>query len=159
MVPFLSAANGAISEDFDIVPMDDEAWKQMGLPAKTLYYVDYFGGINEPVLKDKQMAKVRIHADIYKKLTVESNQRLAKPIMAMLAADISCQILAASFSDWEQAEEAVPQSPLAAFMKRINRVQSCTLDELRGLVKESGMQKLRAVLHVDQQSVRAIAEG
>lgn len=148
-----------LAEDFDIVPTDDDGWKQLGLPPKTLYLVDYFGGVNEPTSKDKQMAKVRVHADVYKKLTVESNQRLAKPIMATLAAEISCQILAASFSEWEHDEEVVPQSPLSAFLKRINRVQPCALDELRKLVKQAGMPKLRALLHADQQSVRSIAEG
>ncbi len=148
-----------LAEDFDVVPTDDDAWKQRGLPPKTLYYVDYFGGVNEPAAKDKQMAKVLVHADIHKKLTVEANQRLAKPVMTTLAAEISCQILAASFSDWELAEEVVPLSPLSAFLKRINRVQTCSLEELKSLVKQTGMLKLRALLHADQQSVRSIAEA
>jgi hypothetical protein len=29
-----------LAEDFDVVPMDDDAWKQLGFPAKTLYYVE-----------------------------------------------------------------------------------------------------------------------
>ena len=148
-----------LAEDFEVVPMDDDAWKRIGFPAKTLYWVEYFGGVNEPVAKDKQMAKVRVHADIYKKLTVESNQRLAKPIMATLAAEISCQVLAASFSEWEQADEEVAHSPLSAFLKRINRVQACSLDELKKLTRQAGMPKLRALLHADQQSVRSIAEA
>ena len=148
-----------VAEDFDVVPMDDDAWKQIGYPAKTLYYVEYFGGVNEPAAKDKQMAKVRVHADIHKKLTVEANQRLAKPVMATLAAEISCQILAASYADWEFAEEVVSLSPLSAFLKRINRVQACTLEDLKNLVKQAGMPKLRALLHSDQQSVRSIAEA
>ena len=139
--------------------MDDEAWKQLGWPAKTLYSVEYFGGANEAAAKDRQMAKVRVHADIHKKLTLESNQRLAKPIMATLAAEISSQVLAASFSEWEHAEDVVPLSPLSAFLKRINRVQKCSLDELKSLVRQPGMPKLKAFLHADQQSVRSIAEG
>ena len=149
----------SLAEEFDVVPMDDDAWKQLGLPAKTLYYVEYFGGINEPVSKDRQMAKVRVHADIHKKLTVEANQRLAKPVLATLAAEIACQILTLSLSDWELADEVVPQSALAAFLKRINRVQACSLAELKELVKQAGMPKLRALLHADQQSVRSIVEA
>jgi len=148
-----------LAEDFDIEPMDDDGWRARGLPPKTLYYVDYFGFINEPVSKDKQMAKVRIHADVHKRLSVETNQRVTKPLMAFLAAEIACQILASSFPDWESTDEVAPRSPLAAFLKRINRVQACTLEDLRALVKESGMSKLRAILHADQQSVRSIAEG
>ena len=148
-----------LAEDFGIVPMDDEDWKQLGFPAKTLYYVEYFGGMNEPATQETEMAKVRVHADIYKKLTVESNQRLAKPIMATLAAEIASQVLAASLSEWECVDKAVPKSPLAAFLKRINRMQTCGLDELKGLVKQAGMPMLRALLHADQQSVRSIAKG
>lgn len=148
-----------VAEDFEIEPMDDEAWKQIGWPAKTLYSVDYLGGFNEPAAKDRQLAKVRVHADIHKKLTVESNQRLAKPIMASLAAEITCQVVAASLSDWEHADEVTPQSPLAAFLKRINRVQTTSFEDLKKLAKQPGMPKLRALLHSDQQSVRSIAEA
>lgn len=148
-----------LAEDFDIQPMDDEAWKQIGWPAKTLYSVQYLSGFNEPAAKDRQLAKVRVHADIHKKLTVESNQRLAKPIMAALAAEIGCQVIAASLSDWEHADEVVPLSPLSAFLKRINRVQTTSFEELKNLAKEPGMPKLKALLHADQQSVRFIAEG
>jgi hypothetical protein len=148
-----------LSEDFDIEPMDDDGWKARGLPPKTLYFVDYFGFINEPVSKDKQMAKVRIHSDVHKKLSLEANAKVAKPMMAFLAAEITSQILASSLSDWEQVDEAASKSPLAAFLKRINRIQPCTLKDLKAMVKESGMAKLRAILHADQQSVRSIAEG
>ncbi len=147
------------AEDFDVQPMSDEDWVKLGWPAKTLYSVDYLGGFNEPAAKDRQLAKVRVPADIHKKLTLESNQRLARPIMASLAAEITSHVIAASLQDWENADEVVPLSPLSAFLKRINRVQKCTFDELKALAKQPGMPKLKALLHADQQSVRAIAEG
>lgn len=46
-----------LSEDFDIEPMDDEGWRARGLPPKTLYFVDYFGFINEPVESVKQRVR------------------------------------------------------------------------------------------------------
>lgn len=148
-----------LAEEFDIEPTDDEAWKKIGYPAKTLYLVEYFTGMNEPVAKDKQTARVRVHSDVYKKLSAEVNQRLAKPMLAELAAEISCQMLAASWPDWELDEEVAPQSPLAAFMKKIQRLQPCALDDLKKMVREPGMPKLRALLHVDQQTVRSIVEA
>lgn len=148
-----------LAEEFDIEPTDDEAWKKIGYPEKTLYLVEYFGGMNEPVAKDKQTARVRVHADVYKKLSAEVNQRLAKPILSELAAEISCQMLAASWSDWEVADEVTPQSPLAAFLKKIHRLQPCTLEDLKKMVQQPGMPKLRALLHVDQQTVRSIVEA
>jgi hypothetical protein len=148
-----------LSEDFDIVPMEDSDWTAIGMPAKTLYFVDYYSGANEPVSKDRPLAKVRVHSDVFKKLAVDSNQKMARPLMAFLAAEIPCQILAASLADWKDAEEAEQRSPLSAFLKRINRVRPCTLSQLRYLVEEPGMQTLRAVLHADQQSVRQVAEA
>jgi hypothetical protein len=148
-----------LSEEFDIEPTEDEAWKRLGYPAKTLYLIEYFGGINEPVAKDRQTARIRVHSDIYKKLTAESQQKLAKPILNGLAAELACQMLAASISDWENADEVVPLSPLSAFMKKINRIQPCSLDELKEMAKKPGMPKLRALLHADQQTVRSIAEA
>jgi len=148
-----------IAEDFGIDPMDDAGWKAMGMPAKTLYFVQYYSGVNEPVSKDRPMAKVLIHADAYKKLSTETNAKMARPLMAFLAAEIPCQILAASVSEWKDAAAPEPRSPLQAFLKRINRIEPCTLDQLRNLVEQPGMPRLRAILHADQGSVRQVAEA
>ncbi|MHB0919897.1 MAG: hypothetical protein ACYC22_02920 [Thiomonas delicata] len=147
------------AEEFDIESTDDETWVKLGYPAKTLYAVNYLGGMNDPVQKDNPTAKVRVHADIYKKLTAESNQKVARPMLGHMAAEIACQVLTASFPDWEGADEVTPQSPLFAFMRRVENVQPCDLDKLKKLVKEPGQAKLRAILHVDQQCVRAIVEA
>lgn len=149
-----------LAEDFPIQPMTDEEWKQIGYPAKTLYSVHYIGGFNEPAAKDSHIAKVRIHADVHKKLTLESAQRLAKPMMASLAAEITGHIIAASLSEWDGLDEATPNSPLSAFLKRLARIEpEFTFEKLKECAKEPGMPRLKALLHADQQSVRSIAEG
>lgn len=148
-----------LAEDFDVSPRDDGDWVKAGFPAKTPYLLEFFGGMNEVASKDRQIAKIWVHSDIHKKLTVESNQRLAKPMMASMASEITCQLLAASFSEWEDAEGVVPKSPLAAFMKKFNRLQKCSLEDLKKMAKQPGMPKLRALIHADQQTVRSIAEG
>lgn len=148
-----------LAEEFDIEATEDDGWKKIGYPAKTLYLVQYIGGVNEPVSKDRQTARIRVHSDIYKKLTAESQQRLAKPILNSLAAEIACQMIAGSQPDWAEADEVVAQSPLSAFIKRINRIQPCTLDDFKKMASEPGMPKLRALLHADQQTVRSIAEA
>jgi len=149
-----------LAEDFPIQPMTDDDWKNIGYPAKTFYSVQYIGGFNEPVAKDSHFAKVYIHADVHKKLTLESAQRLAKPIMASLAAEITGHIIAASFGEWEGVDEPTPNSPLDAFLKRIGRVDpSLTFEKFKEHAKEPGMPRLKALLHADQQSVRSVAEG
>lgn len=146
------------AEDFGVDPMDDAGWKAMGYPPKTLYHVEYFGYVNETANKDRPIAKVYVHSDVYKKLAADNLPKLSRPMMAFLAAEIPCQILAASFDDWKDAEAVEPRSPLSAFLKRIDKVQPCTLQLLKQLVNQPGMPKLRAILHTDQQSVRQIAE-
>ncbi|MEJ8835585.1 hypothetical protein [Ramlibacter sp. AN1133] len=148
-----------VAEEFDVDPTDDETWAKLGYPPRTLYAVEYLGGMNEPAQKDGKTARVRVHADIFKKLTGESNQKLARPVLGNMAAEIACQMLAASFPDWEGAEEVTQHSPLSAFIKRIEKVQPCDLDGLKKLVREPGQVKLRAILHADQQCVRAIVEA
>jgi hypothetical protein len=148
------------SEDFPIQPMTDDEWIQIGYPAKTLYSVQYVGGFNEPATKDSNIAKVRIHADVYKKLTLESAHRLAKPMMAAMAAEITGQIISASLAEWESAEDATPNSPLSEFLKRIGKIDSMlTLEKLKEFAKEPGMPRLKGLLHADQHSVRSIVEG
>jgi hypothetical protein len=146
------------NEELDIEATDDEGWIRLGYPAKTLYAVDYIGGMNDPAQKEG-VAKVRVHADIYKKLTAETNQKIARPVLGQMAAEIACHVLTASFQDWESADEITPSSPLFSFWKRIEKVQPCDLDKLKALVREPGQSKLRAILQVDQQCVRAIVES
>jgi len=148
-----------LADDFGVDPMDDDGWKKMGFPPKTLYYVDYYGGVNEPASKESPIAKVFVHADVYKKLAADNLPRMSRPMMAFLAAEIPCQILSASYSDWKDADAVEPRSPLSAFLKRVNKVQPCNLGQLKVLVDQPGMPKLRAILHADQQSVRQVAEA
>jgi hypothetical protein len=147
------------AEDFDVSPRDDEDWIRIGYPAKTAYLIEFYGGMNEPAAADKQMAKAWVHSDIFKKLGGEASQRLAKPVMTAMGAEMTCQLLVASFSEWEHATEVVPQSPLAAFVKKFSRFQPCTLDDLKTMVKQAGTPKLRALIHADQQTVRSIKES
>jgi hypothetical protein len=148
-----------LTEEFDIEPMDDDGWKARGLPAKTFYLVDYLGSINEPASKDQHIAKVRLHSDVFQKLATERTDRLAKPMMMFLAAEIACELLCASISDWEDADEVAPRSPLAALLKRVNRITPCTLNDLKTLVKENGASRLRAILHAELKTVRSVAEA
>lgn len=148
-----------LAEDFAVDPMDDDGWKAMGFPAKTLYHVDYFGYVNEPADKDRPIAKVYVHSDVYKKLASDNLPKLSRPMMAFLAAEIPCQILSSSFGDWKDIEAAEPRSPLSAFLKRINKVQPTSLAQLKQLLTQPGMSKLRGILHADQQSVRQVAEA
>jgi hypothetical protein len=60
------------AEDFGVDPMDDAGWKAMGYPPKTLYHVEYFGYVNETANKDRPIAKVYVHSDVYKKLVADN---------------------------------------------------------------------------------------
>ncbi|WP_421885004.1 hypothetical protein [Methylibium sp.] len=146
-------------EVFNVIPMSDKDWEAMGWPAKTMYSVDYIGGFNEPAVKDRQLANVRVHSDVHRKLTLESSQRLAKPIEASLAAEITAQIIASSLPEWQDSDEVVPLSPLSAFMKRLDAVQKTSFTELKNLAMQPGMPKLKAFLHATEQTVRFIKEG
>lgn len=146
------------AEDFGVDEMDDAGWKAMGFPPKTLYYVEYFGYISEAANKERPIAKVYVHSDVYKKLAADNLPKVGRTVMSFLAAEIPCQILASSYEEWKDAEQIEIRSPLAAFLKRIDKVQPCTLQQLKQLVSQPGMPKLRAILHTDQQSVRQVAE-
>jgi hypothetical protein len=132
----------------------------MGYPAKTLYHVDYYTGFNEPVDKSRPIAKVRIHEDVYKKLAAENLPAMSRPMMAFLAAEIPCQLLAASLNEWKEATAPEPRSPLEAFFKRLKRVEpQLTMTNLTLWAGQPGMPRIRALLHADQESVRKVVEA
>ncbi len=148
------------TDDFDVEATDDATWMALGLPAKTLYHVEYYAGFNEPATKAQPLAKVRIHSDVHRKLATDTPSKMSRPIMAFLAAEIPCQLLAASLSEWRDAEAPQPRSPLDAFLRRLRRLKpGCTLGMLRAWVETPGMPHLRAMLHADQESVRKVAEA
>lgn len=148
------------TEDFDVEPIGDEGWKAMGYPAKTLYHVDYITGFNEAVDKSRPIAKVRIHEDVYKKLAADNLPAMSRPMMAFLAAEIPCQLLAASLSEWKEAAAPEPRSPLEAFFKRLQRVEpQLTMSSLSLWAGQPGMPRIRALLHADQESVRKVVEA
>jgi hypothetical protein len=148
-----------IIEDFDIEPIEDERWKELGYPAKTLYLVNYIGPMNEKPAGNQQIAKVFVHADVHRRIAAETDSRKVRAIQSILGAEIVCQIIRASMSEWESASEPEPGSPLSAAFKRINKTFKCDLSELRALAAEPGLQKLRAILQADAGTVRAIIEG
>jgi hypothetical protein len=67
------------AEDFGVDPMDDAGWKAMGFPPKTLYHVEYFGYVNETANKDRPIAKVYVHSDVYKKLAADNLPKIEPP--------------------------------------------------------------------------------
>jgi len=147
------------TEDFDVEPLGDEGWKALGYPPKTLYHVDYYTGFNEPADKMRPIAKVRLHEDVHKKLAAENLPKMSRALMAFLAAEIPCQLLAASLHEWKEITDPEPKSPLETFLKRIKRLQpTATLEDLRRMVEAPGMPRLRALLHADQESVRKVVE-
>lgn len=103
------------AEDFGVDEMGDDGWKAMGFPAKTLYYVEYYGGVNEPANKDRSIAKVYVHSDVYKKLAADNLPKMSRPLMAFLAAEIPCQILASSYSDWKDSDDVESIARLRLF--------------------------------------------
>lgn len=148
------------TEDFDVEATDDATWKALGFPAKTLYHVEYYTGFNEPVNKAQPIAKVRIHSDVHKKLATDNVSKMARPMMAFLAAEIPCQLVASSLGEWKDADAPEPRSPLDAFLKRLKRLDpGCTLADLRRMAEAPGMPRLRALLHADQESVRKVVEA
>jgi hypothetical protein len=148
------------TEDFDVEATDDLTWKLLGFPPKTLYHVEYYTGFNEPANKAQPIAKVRIHSDVHKKLAADNLSKMARPMMAFLAAEIPCQLIAASLGEWKDAEAPEQRSPLEAFLKRLKRLDpGCTLADLRRMAETPGMPRLRALLHADQESVRKVVEA
>jgi hypothetical protein len=148
------------TDDFDVEATDDDGWTALGLPAKTLYHVEYYAGFNEPATKAQPLAKVRIHSDVHRRLATDTLSKMSRPMMAFLAAEIPCQLLAASLPEWKDAETPQPRSPLDAFLRRLRRLKpGCTLGMLRTWVETPGMPHLRAMLHADQESVRKVVEA
>jgi hypothetical protein len=144
------------SGNFNIEHLDDAEWIRKGFPARTLYLVEYIGGINDPPSEDSKIASLFIHSRAYKALISEARAGAAKPPQVFLAAEIACQLLVTSFQDWSSVDAPEPKSPLATVLKQLRKTQEITFADLKRLVAEPGTPRLRAMFHADQNSVQNI---
>jgi hypothetical protein len=144
---------------FSIEPLDDHARNRLRLPDGTLYYVDYIGGFNEPLVADSPPARVYVDKDVIDRLALVSQQRQAAVVEGMLAAEITAALVARAVADLGEAEEIAPGTPLSSLLKRLR--ESSRLDDsaILAMARESGAPRLRAFLQADCEIVRSIIQG
>ena len=139
---------------FDVQPRNDEDWIQAGYPAKTLYVVDYHGGVcDETTETDSSIATVYVHSGVHNKIT---NDRLGEGIQKFLATEVIVQVLQDSIDDWKDLDTVVVRSPLAALLKNLDSGNPMSISDLRSLVDGGRRKKLRALLQNDMSIVRAL---
>jgi hypothetical protein len=144
---------------FDIQTRTDEQWQSVGFPPKTLYAVEYIGGMNEPSEEVAKVATVYVHNDAYNRLTSDDRGvgRLLQPI---LAAEMTAQILEASLDDWCDSDEVTSGSPLSTVLKKLADFDtSLDLNRLKSLMQPPERPRLRAILQESQGAVRTIIEA
>lgn len=140
---------------FDVRTRTDDEWKEANYPSKTLYAIDYIGGIAGDVESDAELniATVYIHIDAYNKMTSDKVGEILQPT---LSAEIIAQIVESSIDDWDNETEIPSNSPLATLLKRMSVNREVTLDDLRTMVKQRQGSRLRAILQNALGAVRAI---
>lgn len=147
------------TNQFEVQPRSDAEWRQHGFPEKTLYLVSYTGGMNEAVEKGSPIAQVWVHEDMYNRLALDTESKKARAFMSFLSAEITLQLIAQSYPDWKEADAVAPASPLGALVKQLSTAQKIDLSRLKQMVEEPGQPKLKAVVHNQQHTVRALVEA
>ena len=132
---------------FDLQTRMDEEWIKSGYPRKTLFVVDYNGGIDAEPDEGSSVATVYVHEDAHNKMT---NSPLGESLQPLLAAEIITTILVESFEEWGKSSTVAKGSALETLLKKLGNGKPLPLAELKVLV--STPSKLRAVLQ-DQLAV------
>jgi hypothetical protein len=132
---------------FDLRTRTDEEWIAAGYPAKTLYAVEYIGGIDTELDEGASVATVWLHLDGHNKMVATS---LGESLQPMLAAEIISSILLESFKEWQFLDAVDLASPLATLLKQLGKEKPLTLEGLKSLVAKPPA--LRAMLQ-DRLSV------
>ena len=137
---------------FDVQPRTDEEWVAAGYPAKTLFVVDYLGGIELEADLDSSVARVWLHADAYSSMIGSAVGPALEP---MISVETILTILQTSLVDWKSLETPPPNSPLATVLRQLSKSgRRLSLSDLRDFVQQPS--KLRAHLQDQLQVVRAI---
>jgi hypothetical protein len=139
---------------FDLRTRSDEEWLAAGYPAKSLYAVDYGGGIEIEADEDAaSVATVYIHEDAYNRMT---SSPLGEQLQPLLGAEIITTILQLSFKEWSKLDGAPQGSPLARFHEEFNKSGQTSFEQLKDLVSNQAP-KLRAVLQDRLGATRALS--
>lgn len=115
---------------FDLRTLKDEEWVAKGYPAKTLYAVEYVGGIDTELDDGASVATVWIHIDAHNKMV---SSTLGQSIQPMLAAEIISSILLTSFDEWKDLDTVEKGSALASVLKQLGKEMPLTLAGLKSL--------------------------
>jgi len=138
---------------FDLRTRTDDEWVAAGLPPKTLYYVEYAGGIAEELEDGGSVATVYIHIDAHNRLV--SSSSLGDAFQPMLASEIVLSVLTESLSDWGDLDVIHAQSPLATLLRQLGKETSALkLQDLKALVAKPG--RARALLQDRLSVVQAL---
>lgn len=146
------------ASQFEVQPRSDAEWKAHGYPEKTLYTVEYIGGMNEVAEKDSPIGGVWVHADVFNRLAVDPNSKKARAIMGMLSSEIPVQLLIQSYQEWIDTEIPTSNSPLAAVIKQLSAAEKIDLNRLKQMTDQPGQAKLRALFQNQQAVVRSLVE-
>ncbi|MER8701346.1 hypothetical protein [Mesorhizobium sp. M1273] len=117
---------------FDLRTRTDEDWIAASLPAKTLYFVEYAGGIAEEPEEGGSVATVYIHLDAHNRLV--SSPALGEAFQPMLAAEIVQSVLSDSYDDWKDLQAPHPNSPLTTLLKQLGKENAMKLEDLKSIV-------------------------
>jgi hypothetical protein len=118
---------------FDIRTRDDEDWIKHDYPAKTLYAVDYQGGMEAPSDDSSgSVAIVYVHAEAHTKMV---DTKLGDALQPLLASEIITTILQMSLTDWENLAEPSSGSALESVLKQIQKAVPMSLPDLASLTR------------------------
>ncbi|TPL03743.1 MULTISPECIES: hypothetical protein [unclassified Mesorhizobium] len=137
---------------FDLRTRTDEEWVAAHFPPKTLYFVEYAGGIAEESEEDTYVARVYIHIDAHNKLV--SSPSLGDAFQPFLATEIVLSILTESFSEWKSLDTPHSGSPLATLLQQLGKSSPITLSALKDAINTPG--RARAILQDRLAVVQAI---
>lgn len=137
---------------FDIRTRTDEEWIAAQFPSKTLYFVEYAGGIADEGEEDTYVARVYVHIDAHNRLVSSAN--LGDAFQPFLAAEIVLSILTESLSEWKDLEAPHPTSPLATLLQQLSKDSPMALNTLKNAVTTPG--RARALLQDRLAVVQAI---
>ncbi|TIL38585.1 hypothetical protein [Mesorhizobium sp.] len=137
---------------FDLRTRTDEEWVAAQFPPKTLFFVEYAGGIADEGEENTYVARVYIHVDAHNRLV--SSSSLSGAFQPFLAAEIVLSILTESLGEWKDLEVPHPTSPLATLLKQLGKNSPLTLDALKSAVTTPA--RARAILQDHLAVVQAI---
>ena len=126
------------SNNFRILPLNDEARTRLALPEGTLHFVEMSGSLNDPDARLENCLTIWVAESIFNSLSRDDASKSSVAIQKMLLSSITLAVVVEEVASLENGEFPEPKSPLDGFFTDLAKDSGVAKEKLVAYARATG---------------------